>query len=261
MDSGALRHGTSARHAKVVSLIESGVNQVGDIAETLGVSSSTIRRDLAHLTQNGRLMRTYGGAALQGGFHERSIDDSARIRFQAKKAIAGTAAGFVGDNQAIFIDAGTTCAAMGNELHGKQNLTVMTRGLETAHSLVSMPGVTVMMLGGTLLRMSHGLVGPLTRLALERMQFDIAFLGADAVDPVNGIGEPTLEETQVKELVAAASQRVFVLADSTKITGSHPPAWTALHAPWQLVTDSDVSDAVLSHFQSAGVGVVVASYE
>lgn len=260
MGANSVRQGTSARHARVISLIESGISQVGDIAETLDVSPSTIRRDLAYLNQSGRIMRTYGGAALHSGFLERSIDDSAAIRFNAKKAIAAAAAGFVGDNQTVFVDAGTTCAAMGSELHDKENLTVMTRGLETAHSLVPMPGVTVMMLGGTVLRLSHGVVGPLSQLALERMRFDVAFLGADAVDPVRGIGEPTLEEIMVKEQVALASREVFVLADSTKISGSHPPAWTALNVPWRLITDSDVSDTVLAHFRSADVDVIVATY-
>lgn len=260
MEPGSVRNETSARHARVISLIESGVTQVGDIAETLQVSPSTIRRDLTHLTRSGRLTRTYGGAVIQSGFLERSIDDSAAIRFHAKKAIAVAAAEFVDDDQVIFIDAGTTCAGMGTQLHGKHNLTVMTRGLETARTLVSMPGVTVMMLGGTLLRMSHGIVGPLTQLALERMRFDIAFLGADAVDPVSGLGEPTLEETLVKEQVAAVSTEVFVLADSTKISGTYPPVWTALDDPWRLITDSDISASVLSQFRSTGIEVVVAPY-
>lgn len=256
----SVRQGTSARHAQVTSLVESGVTQVGDIAQTLDVSESTVRRDLAHLTQTGRLVRTYGGAAVQRAFHERSIDDSAGIRYPAKKAIATTAAELVGDDQVIFIDAGTTCAAMGSQLHGKQNLTVVTRGLETAYALVNMPGITVMMLGGTLRKLSHGLIGPLAQLALERLRFDLAFLGADAVDPLGGIGEPTLEETIVKEQVAAASSAVYVLADSTKITGSHPPAWTSLDTPWSLITDADVSSAVLKHFQSADRGVLIAQY-
>lgn len=259
-ESGSLRQGTSARHARIVSLVETGIGQVEEIARVLGVSSSTVRRDLAHLMRGGRLMRTYGGAILSGGFHERSIDDSAAIRFQAKTAIAAAAADFISDGQTVFIDAGTTCVAMANRLHDRRDLTVMTRGLETAHALVSVPGVTVMMLGGTLLKLSHGLVGPLTTMTLERIRFDLAFLGADAVDPEHGIGEPTLDETIVKEQVAAVSSEVFVLADSTKIMGGQPPAWTALEPGWRLITDSDVSSGVLSRFAKADVEVVVTPY-
>lgn len=259
-EAGSLRQATSKRHAHIVSLVETGVGQVEEIAKVLGVSPSTVRRDFAHLMRGGRLMRTYGGAILRGGFHERSIDDSAAIRFQAKTAIATAAANFISDGQTVFIDAGTTCAAMANRLHDRRDLTVMTRGLETAHALISVPGVTVMMMGGTLLKLSHGIVGPLTTLTLQRMQFDLAFLGADAVDPKHGIGEPTLEETVVKEQVAAVSSEVFVLADSTKISGGRPPAWTALEPGWRLITDSDVSTGVHNGFAKADVEVIVAPY-
>jgi DeoR/GlpR family transcriptional regulator of sugar metabolism len=53
----------------------------------------------------------------------------------------------------------------------------------------------VTVVGGTVRPLSHGLVGPLADLTFARMAFDAAFLGADAVDPAQGLGEPTLDET------------------------------------------------------------------
>jgi len=101
--------------------------------------------------------------------------------------------------------------------------------------------------------MSHGLIGPLTDLALERLSFEHAFLGADAVDPARGVGEPTLEETVVKERVAARSGQVAVLADATKLTVQAAPAWTRLPDGWTLVTDAAASGDVAARCRAAGV--------
>lgn len=100
--------------------------------------------------------------------------------------------------------------------------------------------------------MSHGLIGPLTDLALERLSVEYAFLGADAVDPAGGIGEPTLEETLVKERVAARSTQVAVLADASKLTVQVAPAWTRLPGGWMLVTDAADQD-VAQRCHAAGV--------
>jgi DNA-binding Lrp family transcriptional regulator len=52
------------RHNKIVSLVdECGFLSVHELGEQLNVSEMTIRRDLSRLEQQGRVKKTYGGAA------------------------------------------------------------------------------------------------------------------------------------------------------------------------------------------------------
>lgn len=234
------RRGTRTRHATLLTLLHDGVTQVDELAARLDVSPSTVRRDLGRLTGTGQVARTYGGAMAAGSFHERPIGESAQLAGAAKAAIAATAMGLVPTSGVVFIDAGTTCGALARRLgaaQDREDLTVVTRGLETAVALADSVEVEVVLIGGRVRRLSHGLVGPLTDLALDRLDFDIAFLGADAVDPARGIGEPTLEETTVKERVAARARCVFVLADASKLSVRGTPAWSRLPSHWTLVTD------------------------
>jgi DeoR/GlpR family transcriptional regulator of sugar metabolism len=248
------RAGTRARHAALLRLIREGVTSVEDLAAASGVSASTVRRDLARLREGGEVARTYGGAMATEPFHERSVRDSARVRTGAKAAIARLAEPLVPVGGRVFLDAGTTCGALARLIaadEGLGPLTVVTRGLETAVVLADAEHVEVELLGGRLRRMSHGLVGPLATLALERMSFDIAFLGADAVDPQRGVGEPTVEETVLKEQVAGLARRSVVLADLTK-TGGTAPSWTRMPGPWTLVVD-EADDALAAACAGAGV--------
>lgn len=246
------RAGTRARHAALLRLIREGVTSVEGLAERSGVSASTVRRDLSRLRADGEIARTYGGAMATTPFHERSVGDSASYRTAAKSAIARTALPLVPDGGRVFLDAGTTCGALARLVAADDALgplTVVTRGLETAVVLADVEHVELHLLGGRMRRMSHGVVGPVATMSLERMSFDVAFMGADAVDPARGVGEPTVEETVLKEQVAAVAHRTVVLADVTKL-GTDAPSWTRMPGPWTLVTDTsdeDVRDRCAAH--------------
>lgn len=256
---GTVRAGTRARHASLLRRLREGMTSVEDLAEASGVSPSTVRRDLARLREEGAVARTYGGAMVVPAFHERPVEDSARHRTEAKAAIARSARTLVTPGGRVFIDAGTTCAALARLIAADADLgqiTVVTRGLETAVLLADAEHVDLHLLGGRLRRLSHGLVGPAASLTLDRMSFDAAFLGADAVDPDRGVGEPTLEETTLKEQVAAVARRTVVIADATKL-GAPAPSWTRMPGPWTLVTDAPAAD-VTTQGDGAAVEVISA---
>ncbi len=253
------RAGTRARQAVLLRLLHEDVTSVDALAERLGVSTSTVRRDLERLRDAGTIARTYGGAIVPERFHERSYAESSERGRAAKQAIARAAAGLVPPSGQVFVDAGTTCAALAELIAagpeqapapgedepgrdagpGEPALTVVTRGLETALALAGCEHVAVEVIGGRVRPLSHGLVGPLGFLAVSRMRFDVAFLGADVVSPERGVGEPSQEETAVKEQVAARAARTVVLADAAKLTAPPAPAWTGFAGPWTLVTDAD----------------------
>ena len=258
MPDPTARRATKERHDALVSLLRSGIDGVETLAQRVGVSPSTVRRDLARLQAEGRIARTYGGALVRDVFQERSFSEIAELNQQAKAAIAEAAVQLVPANGTVFVDAGTTCLALARLLALRGPLTVVTRGLEAAALLARSPDVDVVMLGGRVRPLSHGLVGPLSSLALQRLSFDVVFLGADAVDPVKGLGEPTSEETYVKELAAARATGVVVLADASKMEPAQLPAWIPLERSWRLITSAGASAEVMAAFSARGVQVDVA---
>lgn len=251
-----MRQATRRRHDELVALLRDGVGEVETLAARVGVSASTVRRDLTFLAGEGRIARTYGGALVPEMFRERSFSESTELHAEEKARIARAAVGLLGAGESVFVDAGTTCLALAKLLTGPR--TVFTRGLESALALARTPEVETVMLGGTVRPLSHGLVGPLSGLALHRISFDVAVLGADAVDPERGLGEPTADETWVKEQAAARARRVVIVADSAKLGPAPVPAWLPLEPGWTLVTDAGAPREVRERFEALGVAVVVA---
>lgn len=253
-----LRKGTRDRHERLLALVRSGKTNVHDLSGQLGISSSTVRRDLARLDKTGALTRTYGGATTGGSYRERDLSERLDVEREAKAAIGARAADLVPAGGTIFLDAGSTCAQLARHLPGRGRLTVLTRGLEAALQLAGDTDLEVIIIGGRVAQKSHGLVGPLTDYALNRSMADVAFLAVDALDPMDGVGEPTLAEAQVKETAARRARRVVVLADATKLARGTVPAWAPLPEGWTLITNAD-DDGMLQPYRSAGVEVISTS--
>lgn len=250
--------GSRERRDAIVELATTRLASVEELSRTFGVTASTIRRDLAHLTANGRLARTYGGAMALVARPESSLRQRVGEAFEAKRSIARRAAAEIAAGETLLLDAGSTVAALAHELRRARHLTVATTGLTVVQELADAEDVHVECLGGTLRPRSQGFVGPLTEAALERITFDRVFLGADGVSPDGEICEADLRQTRLKELMARRGERVYVLAHAAKVGHGPFHAWARLPTPWTLVTDGAADADVVAQLRERGVRVVLA---
>lgn len=188
---------------------------VATLAEELGFSKATIRRDLQALESEGRVERSHGGAVpVSSVGRERSYDQREVGRLEAKQAIAGRASEEIRDGHVVCFDAGTTTtevarAAPDSGYVGVTNMPELA--LELADS-----DVDVKMTGGTMRARSHALVGPAAESFLGQRNFDLLFLGTNGVTADTGLTTPDEDEAAVKRQMVENAGRVVLVADSTK---------------------------------------------
>jgi DeoR/GlpR family transcriptional regulator of sugar metabolism len=248
---------SEARRSEIVRLARSsGLASVEELSAQFGVTPSTIRRDLSQLTAQGLIARTYGGAIALGHQQEPSLRQRAMEGFEAKRAIARWAAKQVEPGETILLDAGTTVGAMGEFLREVEDLVVVTAGLTALEALADADDVRVECIGGTLRHLSQGFIGPLAEATLQRLTFDRAFLGADAVTADLGICEAELVQTRLKEIMIERAGKVYVLAHADKLGRKPFHAWAPLPRGATLVTDEAAADAQTRPFEQAGLHVV-----
>jgi DeoR/GlpR family transcriptional regulator of sugar metabolism len=234
-----------------------GLASVDDLSSRMGVTPSTIRRDLAVLTSQGKLARTYGGALSLEPHPETSLRQRLGEAHQAKRSIATWAAGEVKRGESVLLDAGSTAAALAEELKSFDRLTVTTIGLTALEVLADSENIDKILLGGQLRHLSQSFVGPVTEAALERMSFDRAFMGADGVVADRGICEKDLQQTRLKELMMRRADHVYVLAHGAKLGQAPFHAWALMPPRWTLVTDETADPAQVRAFESSGVTTIV----
>src|SRR3954469_3549241 len=92
------------RHQLILRALRAGgPATVVSLAETVGASQATIRRDLAQLEDEGLLKRVYGGAA-PGDAGDGRFADRAAVRGEAKDALAAWGASLVRDGETVLLD-------------------------------------------------------------------------------------------------------------------------------------------------------------
>jgi DeoR/GlpR family transcriptional regulator of sugar metabolism len=227
-------------------------------AEHLGVSASTIRRDLTQLERQGRLSRVYGGAVIEATADE-AIEPARLARksehAEAKRQIGQAAARLVKDNDTILVAGGTTTDAMLAFLGGRIRLTVLTNNIQTAITVSQHPDITVVVLGGYLRRDELSLLGHLSVDALSRLNVDRAFFGAYAVD-ADGLMGAEFNETETDRALISAAPELVVLADSSKFSRRAPARLASASEISTLVTDSAAPAATLEALAAQGVQII-----
>jgi DeoR/GlpR family transcriptional regulator of sugar metabolism len=242
----------SDRHRTILDLVLTRDANVEQLSAVLGVSEATIRRDLAQLAKERRLVRTYGGATALVGSHEpeASLEERKAAQREQKEAIARAAAAHVADSDTVFLDGGTTCAALARYLTARQDLHVVTNNLLAVMTLASASGMRLTLIGGDVRTSSMSTLGPLAELTLSRLSFDQAFLGADGVVAGFGLCEATAEQAWLKECIVARAADVIVLADSEKLGRARQQHWTPLQRRWRLITSSAADEVLLAPFRA-----------
>ncbi|MGC8904156.1 DeoR/GlpR family DNA-binding transcription regulator [Thermus sp.] len=221
------------RRDRLLALLRNhGALSTRELAERLGVSEATVRRDLAFLAKRGLLRREHGGALLPEA--EPPYAEKLQRNQGAKEAIAQRAAALVPDGATVVLDSGTTALALARLLAGRP-LRAVALDLPVAQALAQ--GRTEVLLpGGSVRNGFFSLVGSWTEELLGRLRADLFFLGADAFD-LEGVTNHTFEEAAVKRKAMEVSRKTVLLTDGSK-WGKRAPAFVApLEALDLVVTD------------------------
>ncbi|MET0716345.1 MAG: DeoR/GlpR family DNA-binding transcription regulator [Mycetocola sp.] len=242
-------------------LIARGTVRTADLAADFGVSTVTIRRDLAALELLGEAIVIHGGAR-SFGRHAPPADrrDRTDVQVAAKQAIARAAVGLIQQGDAIFLDSGTTCAAMVTGISELAGVTVVTTDLNTATALaVSAPHVSVVMAGGVVDPMTLSAVGELLPSVLRYFVFDVAFISTTSWSLDAGATTGALSYAAVKKSALERAKRSVLVADSSK----YGPAQTYVIQPLvqfsSIITDDGVAPEHRNALNLAGINLISAS--
>jgi DeoR/GlpR family transcriptional regulator of sugar metabolism len=246
------------RRSLLLETLRTGEVDVDDLARRFGVSASTVRRDLQHLSSTKGVRRTYGGAMLAHPVAEESLNQRQSVNGEQKTAIARAALALVAGDDILILDAGSTVSAFGCLLKGRRHR-IITNNLALLPTLSDSRETEVVVLGGTLRTTSMSTVGPLAMDAMRRLTADKAFLSADGVVAGRGLCEASLDQVALKSLMMEQAREVIVLADATKLSRSNQSAWAQLPCRWTLVTDWRASDEDCEAFAACGASVIRAA--
>lgn len=251
-------------------LADEGRVAVVDLAHRFDVTTETIRRDLAALEEIGSLVRVHGGAVAKDAdstnepsVHERVQQHGAAKRAIAARALAALGADFHGS---VFIDAGTTAAAVAEELSARAGdargsrprVEAVTHSLTIAPVLAVADGISLTVIGGRIRGVTAAAVGAETVATIGRLRPDVAFIGANGISAGFGLSTPDPEEASVKAAIVRAARRVIVVADSSKHGRELLVSFASLRDIDVFVTDAEPPIDLAAELADADVEVWIA---
>lgn len=246
------------RRRHIRSLLASkGKVFAADLATEFEVSEHTIRRDLTDLAKAGACKRVYGGAVAippNGGNLQHRMEREP----ERKDALAVAAVSLLADNQCIFLDAGSTNLCIARAIPADLNLTVVTNSPVIASALIEKDNVTLISLGGQIDKTIGGTVGVLAVEAIQRLTFDLAFLGACAIDPQEGLTTFSLEDASFKRAVLARSGTTAIAVIKEKMISVATHNVASVDAIATIIVENDAPKKHVKAFADSGMQVLVA---
>jgi DeoR family fructose operon transcriptional repressor len=256
-----VRSSTEGRRERLrVMIHQTGFASLGELAETLSVSESTVRRDLEHLEQTGDVRRTHGGVFWTGESATiRAFEGRKDTTWSVKAAIGAAAAELIEEHDTILLDGGSTTYELARCLVGRR-LQVVTNSLPVAHLLSSSDSIDLVTIGGCVRGLTAVAIGPMAEMMLRQINVRLAFLSVAGVNQ-RGYFNNNMMLVESEKAMLASADRAYVVTDHTKfgkVSLSHLCRLEDVHG---VVTDSGLGSHWKKRIDDAGVELVLADHK
>ncbi|WEV66040.1 DeoR/GlpR family DNA-binding transcription regulator [Bifidobacterium sp. ESL0764] len=228
--------------------------EVATLAEELGVSEVTMRKDLSGLEKRGIIDREHGFAVLKSADN---MESRLAYHYEEKLKIARRAAECVHDGDTVMIENGSTCALLAAELVASKNdLTIITNSAFVAGYVRGKSQSQIILLGGIYQQTAQVMVGPMVERCLKGMYVDILFAGTDGYSEETGFANRDSLRAETVCDMAQHAGRVVVVTESSKFSRRGTVPLDFGNKDVSTFTDDGLSDAARKMLDRHGVDIV-----
>ncbi len=250
-----------ARAQEILDLLRlsGGSSRINELAEAIGVTEETVRRNIKTLSEDGLVQKFHGSVQLAETKTELSF--SARMSEQpgAKRRIAAHVASRVPDGASLFLDVGSTTAYIAKALQGHSDLYIVTNSAAVAHALGARNGNRVFMPGGELRSHDGGIFGVDALEFAARFQTDFAILSIAAINAQTAFSIFDLEEAKYSRAIMDHAVTRIIAADSSKFGRRAPISLANPELLDLLITDNQPPEDITAKLTELGIEIALAN--
>lgn len=244
-------------------LEEKGNIKVAELSRAYGCSEVTIRNDIKKMDKAGLLMRTHGGAVRYQGKAEIPypyVSESLLKNMDRKKQIAAKAYELIEDRDTIIIDDASTSFYLAAYIkeHPQKRLAVVTNSLLSGNELAGLKHVELYMVGGYVGGYIAATMGEEAVAHMKDFHVDKAFIGAHGINFKAGLTSIAAPQMQMKQAMLKVTEKVYVLADSSKFVGGYLSVICPIDVVDQIITDRELPESTVELAKEYKVPLIVA---
>ncbi|MCC8060209.1 MAG: DeoR/GlpR family DNA-binding transcription regulator [Clostridiales bacterium] len=231
-----------------------------ELAERMGVSEMTIRRDLTVLHKNRVIEKKHGYAVLEHDLDPDITDMEAYDlhlasiqNLKAKEKIVCYAASLIEPGDWIFMDNGTTISRITAFLPTSFEYTVLCCNFELMAGMLKYKNIQMIMPGGYYHPVDHTFSSPQAENFICCHRANKAFISASGIHRTLGITCINFHSVANKKCFLSSSEKRILLADSSKfdvVTSNH---FAELGDIDMVITDAGISSDWREYLQQMDV--------
>lgn len=248
------------RQLTLLSVVQAqGSVTVEQLAETLGVTLQTVRRDVQRLAYEGLLARFHGVVRVPSSTTENiAHQQRENLNAEGKSRIARAVAAAVPNDCSLILNIGTTTEAVARALLDHRGLRVITNNLNVATILSANPHSEVIVVGGVVRGRDHGIVGEAAVDFIRQFKVDLAVIGISGIEADGSLRDYDYREVKVARTIIDHAREVWVVADTTKFNRPAMVEVGQLAQIDRLFTDATPPAPFPALLQDAGVRLEIA---
>ncbi len=251
-------------------ILEHNYLNLGELSKRLGVSESSVRRDLQTLEQRGILTRNHGGAVINEAYRLQAqsanlLESPIHISNQREKeAVAREAAKLVAEGDFIAIGSGTTCLQFARCLRNRENLKILTNNVLVALELSCRPSLQVILAGGAAIFQNNCV----NTLEIEESAFGVGnflpgtiFCSVLGIDFSMGYSDINFNFLRTWKRMLQRAERSVLLTTADKFGKRGFATIGDLDCVNEVVTTAGIPEAYLAYYQKSNIAVHIAPYD
>ena len=248
------------RQLKLLSVVQvQGSVTVERLAETLGVTLQTVRRDVQRLADEGLLARFHGGVRVPSSTTENiAHQQRENLNAEGKSRIAHAVAAAVPNDCSLILNIGTTTEAIARALLHHRGLRVITNNLNVASILSTNPQCEVIVVGGVVRGRDQGIVGEAAVDFIRQFKVDLALIGISGIEADGTLRDYDYREVKVAQTIISHAREVWLAADISKFNRPAMVEVATLSQIDRLFTDAPPPDPFAALLADAQVRLDVA---
>ena len=241
------------RHSQILDLVSNnGKIAVSELAQSIGISEVTVRKDLSLLEDRGLLRREHGFASMID-----SDDVSKRLSFNytVKRSIAARAAKIVHDGETIMIESGSCCTLLAEELASThRDITIITNSVFIASFIRNKLNAKIILLGGEFQKEAQVMVGPLIKKCVEDFYVNKFFIGTDGFNDFGAMSGDLMRAETIRAM-AVNAKRIIILTESKKFSRVGVVTLVPFERINAVYTDKDIPPTSLEFLRRKNIDV------
>ncbi|UYN99374.1 MAG: DeoR/GlpR transcriptional regulator [Devosia sp.] len=225
------------RQAQILEAVRAnGAVAVSELAGQFDVTTQTIRRDLKVLGERGLLVKGFGGAFASPGVARYTYSERHSTEIEIKRGLVEALRPLLFNGATIFVGLGTTFHALHSVIADFPGTLIASPNLEVIYNCALHTDATVYVFGGYVRNKDTSIL-TLAGGARQKFKFDLAIIGASAVDRDGAVLEFDPMEVELTREILEQSRKVALVVHEGKFDRKAPHLVTHLRQVDYLVTN------------------------